>query len=212
MNSLKILVLVGALFYVSAFQIPGSKRTYSHNEKKMLEADQGSVAQTVGSFLMPVAVSLSLLSGAPMNMPTQLPFSLVQPAAAYEADEINVFNSICMGFGCGAFNDPTFAGAPKPADEDSISYMDFLKQLDAGKVEKVDFFENGNRAYAYLRGDAEGTAGTRIRIGEGYPIDQTKGWSSPLWVVRSLENKKVPYQFSYDLSMAKKPATLSTKK
>lgn len=56
----------------------------------------------------------------------------------------------------------------------------------------MDFLNGGDKAYAFLKpaGDASGEP-TRIRIGEGYPDEQTNGWSSPLWVVRALNDRNV---------------------
>lgn len=48
----------------------------------------------------------------------------------------------------------------------------------------------GNNAYAFLKPSGGGEA-TRIRVGEGYPDEQGKGWSSPLWVVRALNDRNV---------------------
>lgn len=89
-------------------------------------------------------------------------------------------------------------------DEDSISYADFLKYLDEGKVTFVEFLApNGDKAYATVKmgsatssdGETSSDASTRIRIGEGYPIEDPEGWSSPAFVVKSVFKKGVPYKF-----------------
>lgn len=83
-----------------------------------------------------------------------------------------------------------YPGAPAPTDEESITFKSFLESLDKGLVAKVDFLAGGNKAYAFVKPDASGEP-TRIRVGEGYPDEQGKGWSSPLWVVRALNDRKV---------------------
>ncbi len=46
------------------------------------------------------------------------------------------------------------------------------------------------RPRARARGGAAAAAAevTRLRIGEGFPVDNPKAWSSPLWVVRVLKD------------------------
>ena len=104
--------------------------------------------------------------------------------------EKTVLDATCLGFGCGSYQNPDFAGAAKPTNEPSISFQDFLKAIDGKKVTKVELLEGGNIAYATIMPEAaaaEGadaaatTAESRIRVGEGYPIDASKAWSSPLW-------------------------------
>lgn len=95
-----------------------------------------------------------------------------------------------------AFSSPLpsqeYPGAPAPTDEDSITFKSFLESLDKGLIAKVDFAAGGNKAYAFVKpsGGGEGEP-TRIRVGEGYPDDQGNGWSSPLWVVRALNDRHV---------------------
>lgn len=63
-------------------------------------------------------------------------------------------------------------------------------------VTKVEFQSNGNKAYAWVKSsDKAGEEGARIRIGEGYPDEQGDGWSSPLWVVRALNDRNVSLVF-----------------
>ncbi|CAN0408085.1 unnamed protein product [Ectocarpus sp. 12 AP-2014] len=135
-----------------------------------------------------VATSVAILSTASV------------PAALAEdlPPGTNPFTSICMGFGCGEFQGLDYPGAPAPTDEDSITFKSFLQSLDKGLVTKVDFLAGGEKAYAFVKPDAAGEA-TRIRVGEGYPDEQGKGWSSPLWVVRALNDRNVPYHFEYNL-------------
>ena len=95
---------------------------------------------------------------------------------------------------CGAWGHPRppqdYPGAPAPTDEESITFKSFLDSLDKGLVAKVDFLAGGNKAYAFVKPTATGEP-TRIRVGEGYPDEQGNGWSSPLWVVRALNDRNV---------------------
>ena len=34
-----------------------------------------------------------------------------------------------------------------------------------------------------------------IRIGEGYPVEDPEGWSSPAFVIKAVAKKGVPYKF-----------------
>lgn len=56
---------------------------------------------------------------------------------------------------------------------------------------KVDFESGGNKAYVFLKPEGGEGEPKRIRVGEGYPEEQSKGWSSPLWVVRALRDRQV---------------------
>lgn len=51
-------------------------------------------------------------------------------------------------------------------------------------------------AYAWLKPEKGGEkVSGSIRIGEGYPLEQHDGWSSPTFVMRALKEKDVPYKF-----------------
>ena len=39
------------------------------------------------------------------------------------------------------------------------------------------------------------TSEGRTRIGEGYPIEDGRTWSSPLFVTRILDNNRIPYSY-----------------
>jgi hypothetical protein len=76
-------------------------------------------------------------------------------------------------------------------DEPSISYGEFMDSLKSGRVSFVEFrAPDGDAAYATLQGrDAP------IRIGEGYPVEQHDGYSSPAFAIRAVQNAGVPYKF-----------------
>ena len=96
------------------------------------------------------------------------------------------------------FGAKDYPGAPAPTDEESITFKSFLDSLDKGLVAKVDFLSGGDKAYAFLKpsGGGDGEL-TRIRVGQGYPDEQGNGWSSPLWVVRALNDRKVRCTFFF---------------
>jgi len=87
-------------------------------------------------------------------------------------------------------NDLTRGGGGLDAstlNEPSIPYKDFLEKLTAGDVTFVEFMApNGNRAYATLKVKEGETSELRIRIGEGYPIEDPKGITSPAFVVKNV--------------------------
>eukprot|EP00286_Rhodomonas_abbreviata_P004827 CAMPEP_0181318032 /NCGR_PEP_ID=MMETSP1101-20121128/16788_1 /TAXON_ID=46948 /ORGANISM="Rhodomonas abbreviata, Strain Caron Lab Isolate" /LENGTH=160 /DNA_ID=CAMNT_0023425471 /DNA_START=69 /DNA_END=551 /DNA_ORIENTATION=+ len=83
-------------------------------------------------------------------------------------------------------------GAPKPTDEESISFNAFVSGAEKGDVASVDFYgPAGDKAYATFKD------GGRIRIGEGFPIEIGNEPSSPLQVVRLLKRKEIPYKFHF---------------
>lgn len=86
--------------------------------------------------------------------------------------------------------------APPPADpsldknELQITYDQFLSLLTDKKIKKAEFSSAGNVCYVEVEG-----VGKMVRIGEGYPVEDPKGWSSPSFVIRSLKDKNVPYEY-----------------
>ena len=95
-------------------------------------------------------------------------------------------------------------------NEPSIPYAEFNEKLKNGRVELVEFLApNGDVAYVTLKGDTTNleeeasngvpitatTNSVRLRIGEGYPLEQTDGCSSPLFCIRTVKNAGVPYKF-----------------
>ncbi len=70
-------------------------------------------------------------------------------------------------------------------NEDSIPYSDFLRRLDADEIEFVEFMApNGDAAYVTFKAKEGMEKSKPIRIGEGYPIEDPEGWSSPAFVVK----------------------------
>ena len=113
------------------------------------------------------------------------------------SNSVNPFNSACMGFGCSDSNGLDDMGKPKPPEDvASIPYAAFLEALEAKKVTFVEFSPpNGDDAFATIEGVNNGLP---ILIGEGYPIERGDGWSSPLFVMRALDNAGVPHRYRFE--------------
>jgi len=111
---------------------------------------------------------------------------------------------------------------PKPADEPSLPYADFLKALRAGEVVVVDFVgRNGDKVFVTRKG------GERIRVGAGLPNETTppppsqacadctlsckredmscsclsacggkQDWYSPLYTAKVVRAAGVPFRYS----------------
>ena len=66
-------------------------------------------------------------------------------------------------------------------------------------MEFVEFMApNGDAAYVSFKPKEGESAEKAIRIGEGYPIEDPHGWSSPAFVVKSVKKKGVPMKVSND--------------
>ncbi|KAL7526653.1 hypothetical protein ACHAWF_001864 [Thalassiosira exigua] len=135
------------------------------------------------------------------------PFLLLLPdAASAEAEtmerggvQLTPFNSLAFNYRGGG--SPTIDASS--LDEPSISYAEFLDKLNSDEVAFVEFLApNGDAAYATLKsssgtteGTTEGKTETPVRIGEGYPVEDPEGWSSPAFVIKAVAKKGVPYKF-----------------
>lgn len=109
--------------------------------------------------------------------------------------ELTPFNSLAFNYREG--DSPTVDAST--ISEDSIPYSEFLEKLNVDQVTFVEFqAPNGDVAYATLKSSGEdgSTESSKpIRIGEGYPVEDPKGWSSPAFVVKAVAKKNVPYKF-----------------
>jgi hypothetical protein len=131
----------------------------------------------------------NLLSGA--FAASILALSAPNMAMAQEEIPITPFNGLIFNY---RNSDVPFGlDASTLGDEPSVPFKEFADRLQKGEVKFVDFQAPfGDVAYVtFKEGD-----GKPIRIGEGYPIEQHDGWSSPAFVVRAVENQNVPYKFS----------------
>lgn len=115
----------------------------------------------------------------------------IAPNVALAQDEIPItpFNGLIFnyrGSDYGGLDGSTL-------DEPSVPFKEFAERLSKGEVKFVEFLApHGDEAYVTFK-DGDGKP---IRIGEGYPIEKHDGWSSPAFVVRAVENNKVPYKFT----------------
>lgn len=117
-----------------------------------------------------------------------------------DPENLNAFNSLTFNY-----RKSEFGGLDASTiEEPTMTYNDFLAKLGAGEVDFVKFYApDGDVAYATLKSTSknseDGSEVTSlskpIRIGEGYPIEQHDGWSSPAFVIRSVKDKGVPYKF-----------------
>jgi hypothetical protein len=100
---------------------------------------------------------------------------------------LNAFNGLAFQYRGNDF------GGLKASDlsEPSLPYAEFVQKLQSGGIAYVEFLApDGDAAYATLK-DGSGP----IRIGEGYPIEQHDGYSSPAFAIRTVKNAGVPYKF-----------------
>ena len=108
--------------------------------------------------------------------------------------EVTAFNGLIFNYKGGDFNGLDASTLNEP----SVPYLEFCERLKAGEVEFVEFMApDGDAAYVtFKKKDDEPNKTGPIRIGEGYPIEQHDGYSSPLFVVRTVKNFGVPYKFT----------------
>lgn len=104
--------------------------------------------------------------------------------------QLTPFNSLAFNYRGG--ESPTVEAST--LNEPSVPYAEFLEKLKANQVAFVEFLApNGDAAYVTFRDIKENTK--PIRIGEGYPIEDPEGWSSPAFVIKAVAKAGVPYKF-----------------
>lgn len=138
-----------------------------------------------------ISMRRSLLAGAVSSMANLLVFTGAAQAAEtaeVRGTKLTPFNSLAF-----QYRGTEFAGLQGNAiDEPSISYADFMDKLKSGEIAKVEFAApDGDVAYAYFTKPDQ----KPLRVGEGYPIEQHDGYSSPLFAIRAVKNAGVPYKF-----------------
>lgn len=136
-----------------------------------------------------------------------LPALAEQVKETRQGNEVTAFNGLAFNYRGGEFSGLDAS----TIDEPTITYKEFNEKLKAGEVSFVEFLApDGDVAYATLKGSTTTTSGgaegessattttppKTLRIGEGYPIEQHDGYSSPLFCVRSVKNAGVPYKFT----------------
>lgn len=129
----------------------------------------------------------SLLSGA---LAASFLGAFAAPNTAMAQDEIPItpFNGLIFNYR----NSDSYGGLDASTlNEPSVPFKEFAERLQKGEVSFVEFLApDGDAAYVTFKG-TEG----KIRVGEGYPLEQHDGWSSPSFVVRAVANNNVPYKF-----------------
>ena len=122
--------------------------------------------------------------------------SLATPNSVLAQDEIEwtVFNGLIFNYRGGQFGGLDGSTLTEP----SVPYREFGERLKNGEVAFVEFMApDGDKAYVTFKPTKEGEAAPKpIRIGDGYPIEQHDGWSSPAFVIRAVTRYNVPYKFT----------------
>ena len=136
-------------------------------------------------------LSVALLVPTLLSMPQS---SLAAQEAEYrQGIEVNAFNGLIFNYRGG-----DFAGLDASTlNEPSVPYKTFCERLLKGEVDFVEFMApDGDAAYVTFKPkEGEGKVNP-IRIGEGFPIEQHDGYSSPFFVVKTLRKYSVPYKFT----------------
>jgi hypothetical protein len=120
-----------------------------------------------------------------------VPVAVADTGAEVRGTPVNAFNGLAFQYRGSDFNGLTATNINEP----SISYQEFVSKLKSGDVLFVEFYApDGDVAYATLKSTSN-NQNNKIRIGEGYPIEQHDGYSSPAFAIRTVKNAKVPYKF-----------------
>ena len=118
------------------------------------------------------------------------------PSRVVAQDEIKwtPFNGLIYNYRGGQFGGLDGSTLSEP----SIPFLEFGEKLKNGDVAFVEFLApDGDIAYATFKPTKEGEPAPRpIRIGDGYPIEQHDGWSSPTFVIKAVKRYDVPYRFT----------------
>jgi len=131
--------------------------------------------------------------GATMGMGIANPAFAEQTAEYRQGIKVDAFNGLIFNYRGGGFGGLEASALNEP----SVSYADFNQRLKAGEVEFVEFMApDGDAAYVTFKAKEGDAKSSPIRIGEGYPIEQHDGYSSPMFCVRAVKNAGVPYKFT----------------
>jgi hypothetical protein len=129
----------------------------------------------------------TIVSTATVVTPTYKSSVNADTGAEVRGTQVNAFNGLIFQYRGNDFN----GLAASDINEPSISYQEFVTKLQSNDVTLVEFYApDGDVAYATLK-----STKNRIRIGEGYPIEQHDGYSSPAFAIRTVKNSGVPYKF-----------------
>jgi hypothetical protein len=176
--SIMTVMMLATLAAVGAFS-PQSVKPRTHSVLSAVD-DRRSFLAAGGS------AALSFLASAQSA-------SAVQEQELRQGIEVNSFNGLAYNYRGGEFGGLDAS----MLDEPSVSYADFNVKLKTGEVAFVEFVApDGDKAYATFKAKEGEAAPAPIRIGEGYPIEQHDGYSSPMFCIRSVKNAGVPYKFT----------------
>lgn len=159
---------------------PQSPTSASSTTQLSAAADRRGFLAGVGGALTSIVASAQVASA-------------VQEKETRQGIEVNAFNGLIFNYKGGDFNGLTASELGEP----SVTYADFNEKLKAGEVEFVEFMApDGDAAYVTFKAKEGEAKQSPIRIGEGYPIEQHDGYSSPMFCVRTVKNAGVPYKFT----------------
>ena len=182
-------------------------RIISLNSRQNKVATMNQIVLLISAALLPFSTIFLVNGLAPSNPPDRRAFfeslatggsiaffSTISPAFAEQEAEfrqgnkVTAFNGLAFNYRGGEFGGLDAS----TIDEPTVTYKEFNERLKAGDVVFVEFLApDGDVAYATFKDDDK-----KIRIGEGYPIEQHDGYSSPLFCVRAVKNAGVPYKFT----------------
>ncbi|CAB9504075.1 expressed unknown protein [Seminavis robusta] len=189
----RILLVSSLLGGAAAFSMPAVSTT-SRSATALFsgtgsQKEEPSNTPSRRSFLSLGGVSaVSILTGAAAAA------NAVQETETRQGIPVTAFNGLIFNY-----RNSQFGGLDADdLDEPSVSYAEFCEKLQKGEVQFVEFLApDGDKAYATFKPTSEGgETPAPIRIGEGYPLEQHDGWSSPAFAVRTVKNAGVPYKFT----------------
>jgi hypothetical protein len=177
--------LAGSCMLASGFSMSAAKMRPTSTALCMAK-DDPSRETSRRAFVRGTATMASLL----LAIPTAA--TRAETGAEVRGTPVNAFNGLAF-----QYRGSDFGGLKSSeVDEPTVPYAEFVEKLKAGEVAFVEFMApDGDAAYATFNNGASGTKAP-IRIGEGYPIEQHDGFSSPLFAIRTVKNAGVPYRFT----------------
>lgn len=155
-------------------------------ETTLSASPQNDMETSRRSFFATSAAVVASLGGASVSQ-------AAQEVETRQGIQVTAFNGLIFNY-----RNSQFGGLDADdLDEPSVSYQDFCQRLAAGEVEFVEFkAPDGDAAYVTFKTKEGEAKAAPIRIGEGYPIEQHDGWSSPAFAVRTVKSAGVPYKFT----------------
>ena len=176
-------LLVVGMFGESLAFTPNPNPVRLATEMKCLDDNPKDLGLTRRAALM--ITGISLLSSTPKNV------YAVDDDGTRGGVALTPFNSLPFNY---RGNEDGGLDA-STLDEPSIPFKDFLERID--EVEFVEFLApDGDAAYVTFKAKADEEKKKPIRVGQGFPVEQHDGWSSPAFVVKILQKRGIPYKFT----------------